>query len=765
MVFQNNILAGSGANQAAFQVARSLRFNSADSANLSRTFGTATTQNTYTFSCWLKRCKMSSIQSIFGTGANDRLRFDADNKLTVALGGLAIATSTALFRDCTSWYHIVYTQSGTSVTIYVNGTSVATGTGTSSVINTAVAHRIGAATTAEYFDGYMCETYFIDGQALTPSNFAQTDGTTGVWSPKKYGGTYGANGVYLSFADNSNTTATTLGKDGGTQGNNFTPNNFSVTAGAGNDSLVDTPTNYGTDTGLGGEVRGNYCVYNQLDTQATSYGTETYNNGSLDMPSQSDDAGRGTFGVNSGKWVFEVTLTSAVSGSMAIGWSKAQTDMNILTTTPAGFYYYYNGNKYISATSSAAPTSSAYGASYTNADVIRCEIDFTAKTIQWYKNNAGQGSVDISGALDGTVYYPSVYANLASSNINFGQRAFTNAASSGYKAICSTNLTAATINKGSSYVNTLLYTGTGASLAVTGLSFTPNFTWVKARTSATDHGWYDSIRGVQKQIESNTTTDETTETTGILSFDSSGFSTGALAQLNTASITYSGWNWAKSATPGFDIVTYTGTGVARTISHSLGAVPKFMIVKARTTAGTDQGWPVYHVVVGNTKYMLLNSNAGASAADSTYWNNTTPTTSVFSVGTNAAVNTNNDTYVAYLWSEIAGFSAFGSYTGNGGTDGPYICLGFRPALVIFKCSSTTGNWTIMDNIRNATNSGSTNTLFPNATTVETTNTTYATDFLANGFKLRATDATINGSGSTYLFMAFAENPFNYSRAR
>ncbi len=763
MVFQNNILAGASYNQPAFQVSRSLRFNTLDSANLSRTLGTATSQGTYTFSCWVKRCKLGVDYSLFGTSANDRLCFNSGNTISVILGGTARATTTGIFRDCTSWYHIVYTQNGNAITVYVNGTSVATGSNASLVINTAVAHRIGAAAAGAYFDGYMCEVYFIDGQALTPSSFAQTDGTTGVWSPIKYSGTYGTNGAYLKFADNTSTT--TLGTDSSTNANSWTANNFSVTAGSGNDSLVDTPTNYGTDTGAGGEVRGNYCVYNQLDTQATSFGTETYNNGSLDMPSQSDDAGRGTFGVNYGKWAFEVTLTSTVSGSMVIGWCTAQTDLNNYPANAAGFYYYYSGNKYISATSSSGPTSSAYGLSYTNGDVIRCEIDFTAKTIQWYKNNAGQGSVDISGALDGTTYYPCVYANNASSTINFGQRAFTNPASSGYKVLCTANLTAPTINKGSNYINTLLYTGTGASLAVTGLNFTPNFVWAKARTSATDHAWYDSVRGVQKQLESNTTTDETTETTGILSFDTNGFSTGTLAQLNTASITYASWNWLKSSTPGFDVVTYTGNGTNRTINHSVGAIPQMMFVKARSTAGADQNWAAYHSVVGNTKYLLLNSNAAQSAADSTYWNNTSPTASVFSVGTNAAVNTNNDTYVAYLWAPITGFSAFGKYTGNGSTDGPYICLGFRPALILFKVSSTTGNWVIVDNVRNTINTGSTAALFPNATNIEVGDTTYALDLLSNGFKLRNSSAVVNGSGSTYVYAAFAENPFNYSRAR
>jgi hypothetical protein len=301
-------------------------------------------------------------------------------------------------------------------------------------------------------------------------------------------------------------------------------------------------------------------------------------------------------------------------------------------------------------------------------------------------------------------------------------------------------------------------------LSVTGVGFQPDLTWIKGRSGATDHGLYDAVRGVQLQLESNTTTDETTETTGLTAFGSDGFTVGALAQLNTSSATYVGWNWKESASSGFDIVTYTGNGSARTISHGLGVAPNMIIVKARTTASTDQGWAVYHsanTAAPETDYLLLNSTAATADLD-TVWNDTAPTSSVFSVGTNALVNANNDTYVAYCFAEVAGYSKFGSYTGNGSTDGVFVYTGFRPKFILTKVVSTTQSWHICDTTRNTANVVDL-VLQPHVNTAEVVNVDY--DILSNGFKIRTTDGALNSSGETYIFAAFAESPFKYANAR
>jgi hypothetical protein len=315
-----------------------------------------------------------------------------------------------------------------------------------------------------------------------------------------------------------------------------------------------------------------------------------------------------------------------------------------------------------------------------------------------------------------------------------------------------------------------LYTGNGSTQTISGLGFSPNLVWIKGRSGATDHALYDTVRGVQQQLESNTTTDETTESTGLTAFNSDGFALGALAQANTSSATYTAWCWDESVSAGFDIVTYTGNGSARTIAHSLGVAPSMIIVKARTTASTDQGWPVYHsanTAAPATDYLLLNDTAATADLD-TVWNDTAPTSSVFSVGTNALVNANADTYVAYCFAPVAGYSSFGSYTGNGSADGPFIYTGFRPRFVMLKGSSFVSNWHILDAARNAYNVTD-SFLRPNLSSQEFNGITEgagsAIDILSNGFKLRASFADSNTNAASFVWAAFAESPFQYARAR
>ena len=265
-----------------YQISRSLRFNSADSAYLNRTPGSATNRKTFTWSGWVKRSAITTNSNLFSAGANvgdidnTTIRFSSTDSLNFSVFTSTVeVTTTAVYRDVSAWYHVVCAVDTTQATssdrvkLYVNGsqiTSFSTATypvqNSDTEINNNSIHHVGVRNTGagliQYFNGYMADVHFIDGQQLTPSSFGETNSNTGVWQPKAYTGTYGTNGFYLNFSDNSNTTAATLGKDYSGNGNNWTPNNFSVTAGVGNDSLLDTPTPYGTDTGLGGEVRGNY---------------------------------------------------------------------------------------------------------------------------------------------------------------------------------------------------------------------------------------------------------------------------------------------------------------------------------------------------------------------------------------------------------------------------------------------------------------------------------------------------------------------------
>jgi len=328
------------------------------------------------------------------------------------------------------------------------------------------------------------------------------------------------------------------------------------------------------------------------------------------------------------------------------------------------------------------------------------------------------------------------------------------------------------------------YTGTGATQTINnsanGVSFQPDLVWVKGRSGATDHAWYDAVRGVQKQLESNTTTAETTETTGLTAFGSTGFTVGALAQMNTSAATYVGWQWnaggstvtntsgsisaqvRANATAGFSVVTYTGTGANATVGHGLGVALNFIIIKDR--ASGSNFWVVGGTSIGFTSdnYLRLNGTGTIEVGGGVAWNSTAPTSTVFSIGTSNVLNASSNTYVAYCFAAVAGYSAFGSYTGNGSADGPFVYLNFRPRFVMIKASSRVADWVVVDTSRSTYNVA-TAALYPNLSAVEDTGITI--DILSNGFKPRAVLTNCNASGETYIYMAFAENPTKFANAR
>ena len=771
----NFLLAGSQG----YRIERSLRFNSADSAYLNRTPASAGNRKTMTFSFWVKRSGLSVQQAIFsaGTVSDNNIQFDSTGVLQINMrnGGSAsnvFLITTQVFRDPSAWYHFVIALDTTQATasnrarIYVNGVEI-TSFGTTTYptqnndlnsFNNNVAHYIGqtgVGGSAYFTDAYLTEINFIDGQALTPSSFGETDVVTGAWKPKKYTGTYGTNGFYLNFSDNSGTTSTTLGKDSSGNGNNWTPNNFSVTAGAGNDSLIDTPTPYAD----GGNGRGNYCTLNPLDA------TLTLSNGNLDWsaPSNVERGARGTFAVSSGKWYFEHTAKGQTFE--LVGWAVQAQNNNSIIPTGVGAstwaYYLFDLKTYNNATASAV-----YGTAASSGDIIMVALDLDNSKIYWGRNgtwfNSGNPATGTNAAytdVSGTLF-PWVQQYNQTSSINFGQRPFAYTPPSGFVALNTRNLPEPSIKKPSNYMDTVLYTGTGSALTPTSsLGFSPDLVWIKGRSGATDHALYDAVRGAEKRLESNITDAEVTSDGGVTAFNTAGFTLGTLAQVNTNTATYAAWCWDESATPGFDIVTYTGNGSNRTIAHSLGVAPKMIIVKDRTS-GTNN-WIVGHDSIAWTNRLYLNDTSVSTAA-STTWNNTAPTSSVFSVGTSTQTNTNGNNYVAYLWSEIAGFSKFGSYTGNGSTDGPFVFCGFRPRWVMIKRTDGIGSWFILDTARGSYNVVN-SYVIANASNVEATDLSW--DILSNGFKLRSSYADINTSSGTFVFAAFSEAPFKYALAR
>ena len=309
----------------------------------------------------------------------------------------------------------------------------------------------------------------------------------------------------------------------------------------------------------------------------------------------------------------------------------------------------------------------------------------------------------------------------------------------------------AIIDKPTDYFNTVLYSGTGNEQTVSGVGFQPDFTWLKSRTNGQPNTLQDAVRGATKQLHSNNTDTETSYTQLLKSFNSDGFVLGTDSFINQNSQNFVSWNWKEEATL-FDIVSFTGNGNARTISHNLGSVPKFMIIKDRDNV---RNWGTYHVAIGAGKDAGYLNNTVVPEANTNFWNNTTPTASVFSVGTDGTYNGNGNNYIIYLFGNSS-VTKCSSYTGNGNADGTFVYTGFKPAFVLVKRTDSANDWCLYDNKRDTYNVVQ-DKLQPNQTSAESDDTSM--DFVSNGFKLRETGGNFNASGGTYIYMAFAENPF------
>ena len=771
-----------------YTLSRSVRFRSSASASFTRTPSVAGNRKLFTISVWVKRGAFGANQDIMtATGGGSTvawLRFNASDKLDyVEYNGASFAANAqtaAVFRDPSAWYHVVVAFDSAQATaanrlkIYVNGV-LQTLSGTlptlnlDSYFNGTGAHYIGreARSAIEFFDGYMTEFNFIDGQALTYSSFSLTNDTTGVLAPKGFVGTYGSNGFELNFSDNSGATAAAIGKDYSGNGNNWTPNNISVTAGVTYDSMVDVPTPYAD----GSTGRGNYCVGNPLYNDTTV--ASSWAGGNLNYSVGNGGSTEGTFGVTSGKWYWECTVTTGANPG--IGVHQATTVGRFVNQIS----YAVDGTKYVSG------TNSAYGATYTTNDIIGVALDMDGGNITFYKNNVSQGAIALSGAsiTIGVPFWGSGGAVTQTGSANFGQRPFSYTPPSGFKALNTYNLPASTITNGGKYMAATLYTGTLLSNSITNAGgFKPDLVWVKSRSAATDHKLTDSVRGVTKALISDTTGAETTDTQGLTAFNSNGFTVGTDTNYNNLSATYVGWQWqagqgstssntsgsitstvSVNATAGFSVVTYTGTGANATVGHGLGVAPAMMICKIRNSVSTEN-WYVWHQSIsGSTPYIYLNLTNAAVTGDSTRWT-AAPTSTLINLGSNSACNGNTGTYVTYCWAQIAGFSKFGSYTGNGSNDGPFVYCGFRPRYVLIKRIDSAASWYVYDTARatyNTTNAW----LLPNTADTENSATTWEIDILSNGFKIRNSGAFSNASGGNYIYAAFAENPFANALAR
>ena len=796
-----------------YTISRSVRLRSSASGYLNRTFGTPTNALKWTWSGWVKRgilgtngtlisgVTSGSVYTELRFNSTDVLRFHQENGATT----ISQIDTVAVFRDPSAWYHIVLVYDSANATsanrllIYVNGvsqtltTSVAVPLNQASNINQASEPtQIGNNTAGPLpFDGYLTEINFIDGQALTPSSFGSTNALTGVWQPAKYTGTYGTNGFYLNFSDNSNNTATTIGKDYSGNGNNWTPNNISVTAGATYDSMVDSPTV--------SSLSSNYCVLNPLDAQ----GTATLSDANLTLASATTahKNRKATFLLPStGKWYWELTTASTCSATVILGWG-------LQTTSAASDSQAGNANTWMAQndanqdifnqTTSVLSTGSAVS----GGSIRQVAYDADTGKLWFGINNTWYSSTDLTSGnpsagtnqcmtLSAGDYFPAITCYNLTANANFGQRPFTYTPPTGFVALNTYNLPASTITNGAKYMDVSLWTGTSATQTITNGGFYPDFLWIKSRSAATDHTNFDSVRGTNKVINTDLTAAEYTPTanTGLSSFNSNGFTLYATdvsgaGSTNFSPRTYVGWQWnpgsgssssnangsitstvSAGATQGFSVVTYTGNGVSSaTVGHGLGVTPSMLIIKTRT--GGVENWCVWHQSLGASNYFL---RLNATDAVNTSLNNrlTGQSSTTFTLGNPSNTETNGSgyTYVAYCFSAVKGFSAFGSYTGNGSADGPFVYLGFRPRWVMIKrTDSSPYNWVIGDTSRNTYNVANAQ-LSANLSDAE--NTSYMLiDFVSNGFKLRTTDGAYNASGGTYIYAVFAEVPFKVANAR
>jgi hypothetical protein len=687
-------------------------------------------------------------------------------------------TSTALFRDPSAWYHVVVAFDTTQATasdrvkIYINGlqlTSFSTATypgqNLAINVNTSNTQYIGAdPANSAYFDGYMAEIYFVDGQALTASSFGETNSSTGGWQPKAYTGTYGTNGFYLDFKDNSAATATAIGNDASTNSNNWTPSGISVTAGATYDSMTDVPTMYND----GAYGRGNYAVLSSLDKTSDAVLSDG-NLKNLSGTTGSIKGARATIAFpSSGKFYAEFTTITTTSAALGIGVQICSASSALSSYTGTGILGFYASN---GAYLDNEGTSISIGGALAAGTVLQIAADVTNGKVWFGKNNtwydsAGGTTGNPSNGTDQTYTRAIVDWFFRAAdwgvgvNCNFGQRPFSYTPPTGYKTLNTYNLPAPCIKKGSKYFDATTYTGNSGTLSVTNSGgFQPDLVWGKARNAAVNHGLYDSVRGVSKRISSDLAGAEITDS-GVTSFNSNGFTLGSSTSMNDPN-PYVAWQWKKGVNQGFDIVTFTAPLSGNfTINHSLGVVPAMIIVKDRS--GTVS-WVVGHKSLPNqTTYYLSLSQAIAQQNNTTVWGNTAPTATQVTIGVGGAVNASNNG-VAYLFAEVTGFSKFGSYTGNGSTDGVFVHLGFLPRFLMIKRTDANDyNWTMYDSARDTFNAVD-SLLYPNLVNIENTGTARF-DFLSNGFKSRDS-SNDNVSSATYIYAAFAELPFKYANAR
>jgi len=691
-------------------------------------------------------------------------------------------------RDYSAWYHFTIAFDSTDSTendrikVYRNGVRVgiqytydAVSLNFDTGVNDANTEMwVGSAKNGSYWDGYLAEMHFVDGTTLTPTSFGET-GDYGEWKPIEVTGlTYGTNGFYLDFADSA-----ALGDDAAGS-NDFTVSNL-----AASDQMLDTPTN-------------SFATMNPL--AALDSGT-TLSEGNLKATQANLGAIPATMAVTSGKWYWEVRCEQVGSNHLGIGVvdiDNFDCENYVGSDTYGWNIHALSGKKY----HDASTVGSNVG-SFANGDVMGVAVDVDNDDI-WFSENgtwtegdpaAGTGASHTN--LSGTIC-PAIGSASSSTRwvCNFGQEGtfngnetaggnadengygdFLNSVPSGFLALCTANLDTPAVNP-SEYFSAFIYDdGAGAK----NIGFQPDIVWLKSRGSSYEHELVDSVRGATKALSPDSSNVESTDSTGLTSFDSDGFTVGA--DTNYSDTTGDGmvaWCWKINSSgttatndtgdidtevsanqdAGISMATFVGNETNSTIGHGLSKAPDLAVI--RTRAGS--GWAVFHSSLGGTKNLDWGTNGGVNT-ETALWNDTDPTPTVLTIGDSTYNNDSGESHIAYFFHEVDGFSKFGKYTGTGSTDGSFNYCGFRPAYVVIKNEQSATPWMVFDSSRDTYNLV-TNYLVTYGTDTEGSSPTdNAIDFLSNGFKLREDHSDMNDSGVEMYWWAFAETPFKYANAR
>jgi len=789
-MFGSQWLANAGSG---YEIDQSIRFNFADAPSLLRTPDDASNRKTWTWSAWVKRSNLgnpggpNTAHMLFGVGSGSCLRFpDSDVLRLESPGGQHTFVTTQVFRDTSAWYHIVLAFDSTQATdtnrrkLYINGSQVTSFSSTTFTelgqnddwdINSTSEHQIGKSNTTDYFGGYMAEIQLVDGTALAPTAFGETN-DDGVWVPIAYAGAYGTNGYFIDGRDSGD-----LGDDESGNGNDYASSGLAAA-----DQMLDSPTI-------------NFSTMNPL---AIAGGATEFLNGNLDLDQDNFGRTRGTIAFDvqdSDGFYFEVKKTSGnASASYRMAGIVATTSdfgtANVGSINPSVTYYMEGGE--VNQNGSLLLGSLA---TFTLNDVLGVAVRngkvYFAKNDTYVNSGDPEGESGHCAAITGSApLYTALVGETnnetgITSTVNFGATAFAHSPPSGYKKINTSNLPTPAVKDGTKYFQSTLYEGNDSTQSINqagNSTFQPDWVWIKNRDAADAHALFDAVRGATEVLSSNVggsgSASEATNDDTLTGFESDGFALGDDVIVNTNNESYVAWQWkangagssnedgsinttatSANTTAGFSILNFDPTGNAATVGHGLGVVPAMIITKARDQDGTT--WPVYHKDVGNTHYLRLSSNTIKQDSVNA-WHDTTPTSSVYSVGVDGGDtnNTSTDAQVAYVFANVEGFSLASSFTGNGSADGPFIYTGFTPAFVMGKRATGSGNyfdWWIFDNKRlgyNLTNAR----LNSNDANPEDTGAG-AIDILSNGFKIRTNTSSMNTSGDTMIFLALAEHPF------